>query len=149
MAAPVENPPADPSAYLHRTEVQLRWKDNDVYGHVNNAEYYSFFDTVINQVLIERGGLDIIDGEVIGLCAESHCLYLGPLQYPGSIQACMRVGHLGSSSVRYELALFDGNGERSAVGWFVHVFVERESRRPVDITGEMRELLESLRVVTG
>lgn len=144
MAEPVENPPADPSAYPHRTGVQMRWKDNDVYGHVNNAEYYSYFDTVINQVLIERGGLDIIEGEVIGLCAESHCKYLGPLDYPGTVDAYLRVGELGSSSVRYELALFE-NGECSAVGWFVHVFVDRDSRRPVEITGQMRELLESLR----
>jgi len=144
MAEPVENPPADPSAYPHRTEIQMRWKDNDVYGHVNNAEYYSYFDTVINQVLIERGGLDIIEGEVIGLCAEAHCKSLGPLDYPGTVDAYLRVGELGSSSVRYELALFE-NGECSAVGWFVHVFVDRDSRRPVEITGQMRELLESLR----
>ena len=147
MDEPVANPPADPSAYPHRTQLQLRWKDNDVYGHVNNAEYYSFFDTVINEVLIERGGLDIIEGVVIGLCAESHCLYLGPLDYPGTVDAYMRVGHLGSSSVRYELALFDPDGQCSAVGWFVHVFVARATRRPAEITGPMRELLESLRVL--
>ena len=146
MSEPVPTPPADPSAYRYRTGVPLRWQDNDVYGHVNNAEYYSFFDTVINQVLVEQGGLDIIEGEVIGLCAESHCLYLGPLRYPGTVDAFMRVGHLGSSSVRYELALFGPDGECSAVGWFVHVFVDRSSRRPAGITGPIRELLESLRV---
>ena len=146
MAENVEDPPADPSAYPHRAQVQLRWKDNDVYGHVNNAEYYSYFDTVINQALIERGGLDILDGEVIGLCAESHCRFLGPLSYPGNVEACMRVGHLGSSSVRYELALFGDDGQCSAVGWFVHVFVDRKTRRPAQVTGPMRELLEGLEV---
>jgi len=146
MPDPVADPPADPAAYPYRAQVQLRWKDNDVYGHVNNAEYYSYFDTVINEALIERGGLDIVGGEVIGLCAESHCRFLGPLQYPGTVDACMRVGHLGSSSVRYELALFGEDGVCSAVGWFVHVFVDRGSRRSVEITGPMRELLESLQV---
>lgn len=145
MTDPVPMPPADPEAYPHRAQVQMRWKDNDIYGHVNNAEYYSYFDTVINEVLIERGGLDIARGDVIGLCAESHCKYLGPLDYPGTVDAYMRVGHLGNSSVRYELALFEF-GECSAVGWFVHVFVDRESGRPVEITGQMRQLLESLRV---
>lgn len=144
MADPVPDPPADPGAYPYRTTVQLRWKDNDVYGHVNNAEYYSYLDSVINELLIERGGLDILEGRVIGLCAESHCRFLGPLSYPGTVEACLRVGHLGSSSVRYELALFDEGGQCSAVGWFVHVFVDRDSRRPAEIGGRMRELLESL-----
>ena len=144
MTDSVPDPPADPGAYPYRTAVQLRWKDNDVYGHVNNAEYYSYFDSVINEVLIERGGLDILEGEVIGLCAESHCRFLGPLSYPGTVEACLRVGHLGSSSVRYELALFGEDGQCSAAGWFVHVFVERESRRPVEVSGQMRELLETL-----
>ena len=99
-----------------------------------------------DQALIERGGLDILDGEVIGLCAESHCRFLGPLSYPGNVEACMRVGHLGSSSVRYELALFGDDGQCSAVGWFVHVFVDRKTRRPAQVTGPMRELLEGLEV---
>ena len=146
MAEPVAEPPAERGAYLYRASLQLRWKDNDVYGHVNNAEYYSYFDTVINELLIERGGLDILEGDVIGLCAESHCRFLGPLGYPGTVEACLRVGHLGSSSVRYELALFDDDGQCSAVGWFVHVFVDRDSRRPAEVSGQMRELLESLEV---
>ncbi|MSX03066.1 MAG: acyl-CoA thioesterase [Actinobacteria bacterium] len=145
MAETPANPPADPSAYPHRTTVQTRWKDNDVYGHVNNADYYGYFDTVINALLIQEGGLDIHGGETIGLCAESHCKFLGPLAFPGSVDACLRVGHLGSSSVRYELALFDGeSGAPAAVGWFVHVFVDAQTRRPSEISSEMRALLERL-----
>src|SRR5439155_15263169 len=92
--------------YPHVLVIPTRWKDNDVYGHVNNVEYYSFFDTVINEYLISEGGLDIHAGEVIGVCAESHCEYHGPIAFPESIDACLRVGRLGRSSSRYEIALF-------------------------------------------
>ena len=91
--------------YPHRRLITTRWKDNDVYGHVNNVEYYSFFDTVINEYLIAEGGLDIAAGPVIGLCAESHCAFEGPLTFPRTVEAGLRVGHLGRSSVRYEIAL--------------------------------------------
>ncbi len=118
-------------------EIPTRWADNDVYGHVNNVEYYAFFDTVINRWLIEEGGLDIQSGQVIGLCAESHCIYLAAVSFPEVIEAALRVGHLGRSSVRYELALYRrGQEDVLATGWFVHVFVDRDSRRPV---GEMPE----------
>jgi acyl-CoA thioester hydrolase len=131
--------------YPHRALITTRWKDNDVYGHVNNVEYYSFFDTVINEYLIAEGGLDIADGAVIGLCAESHCSYHGPLAFPGTVEAGLRVGHLGRSSVRYEIQLrLQGAAEAAAEGWFVHVFVERESRRPVAIPDRLRGALESL-----
>jgi acyl-CoA thioester hydrolase len=131
--------------YPHRALITTRWKDNDVYGHVNNVEYYSFFDTVINEYLIAEGGLDISGGAVIGLCAESHCTYRGPLAFPGVVEAGLRVGHLGRSSVRYEIELrSQGAEEAAAEGWFVHVFVDRESRRPVEIPGRLRGALESL-----
>ena len=131
--------------YPHRALITTRWKDNDVYGHVNNVEYYSFFDTVINEYLITEGGLDIAAGEVIGLCAESHCTYHGPLAFPGTVDAGLRVGHLGRSSVRYEIELrAEGAGEAAATGWFVHVFVDRESRRPVEIPATLRAALASL-----
>ena len=134
--------------YPHRRAITTRWKDNDVYGHVNNVEYYSFFDTVINEYLITEGGLDIAGGAVIGLCAESHCTYHGPLAFPESVEAGLRVGHLGRSSVRYEIALRgEGAAELAATGWFVHVFVDRESRRPVEIPARLRGALEAL--VTG
>ena len=119
--------------------------DNDVYGHVNNVEYYSYFDTVINEYLITEGGLDIVAGETIGLCAESHCAYRGPLAFPGVVEAGLRVGKLGRSSVRYEIGLFgEGSEEAAAEGWFVHVFVDRSSRRPVPIPEGIRAALERL-----
>ena len=131
--------------YPHRALITTRWKDNDVYGHVNNVEYYSFFDTVINEYLIAEGGLDIADGGVIGLCAESHCSYHGPLAFPGVVEAGLRVGHLGRSSVRYEIELrSQGASESAAEGWFVHVFVDRASRRPVEIPERLRDALASL-----
>ena len=131
--------------YPHQRAISTRWKDNDVYGHVNNVEYYSFFDTVINEYLITEGGLDIAGGAVIGLCAESHCSYHGTLAFPGVVEAGLRAGHLGRSSVRYEIALRAGGAEElAATGWFVHVFVDRETRRPVEIPPRLRAALEAL-----
>src|SRR5919197_3582175 len=131
--------------YPHRALITTRWKDNDVYGHVNNVEDYSFFDMVINEYLIAEGGLDIADGAVIGVCAESHCTYHGPLAFPGTVEAGLRVGHLGRSSVRYEIELREQGAEAAAAkGWFVHVFVDRASRRPVEIPARLRGALESL-----
>jgi acyl-CoA thioester hydrolase len=139
----------DRAAYPHRLVIPTRWMDNDVYGHVNNVVYYSYFDTVINQWLIEEGGLDIHGGEAIGVCVESHCEYKGSLEFPHPVDACLRVGKLGRSSVRYEIALFRGGEEEvAATGWFVHVFVDRESRRPVSIPEPIRAALERL-VVTS
>jgi acyl-CoA thioester hydrolase len=138
-----------PADYPHRRAIPTRWKDNDVYGHVNNVEYYSFFDTVINAWLIEEGGLDIHHGRVIGLCAESHCTFHAPLAFPETVEAALRVGHLGRSSVRYEIGLFrpDAGDQPAATGWFVHVFVDREARRAVEIPSEIRAALERLVVV--
>lgn len=135
------------NGYPHRRSIQTRWKDNDVYGHVNNVEYYSFFDTAINAWLVAEGGLDPERGEVIGVCAESHCEYRAALTFPESVDVHLRVGRLGRSSVRYELAIArEGDDEPAAEGWFVHVFVDRESRRPVDIPDELRAALERLAV---
>jgi|SRR5436190_8189607 len=131
--------------YPHRALITTRWKDNDVYGHVNNVEYYSYFDTVINEYLIQAGGLDIRDGSVIGLCAESHCTFHGPLAFPGQVEAGLRVGQLGRSSVRYEIELREqGASGAAATGWFVHVFVDRLTRRPVEIPAGLRAALASL-----
>jgi acyl-CoA thioester hydrolase len=133
------------NAYPHRLAIPTRWNDNDVYGHVNNVEYFAFFDTVINAYLIREGGLDIHGGDVIGVCAESHCEFRGPLAFPETVTAGLRVGHLGRSSVRYEIGLFgDGSEEPAATGWFVHVFVDRETRRPAEIPARLRSALEAL-----
>jgi acyl-CoA thioester hydrolase len=133
--------------YPHRLAITTRWNDNDVYGHVNNVEYYAFFDTVINAWLIREGGLDIHDGAVIGLCAESHCAFRAPLAFPETVHAGLRVGHLGRSSVRYEIGLFgEDTAEPAATGWFVHVFVDRAERRPVEIPPGVRAALERLLV---
>jgi acyl-CoA thioester hydrolase len=133
------------ASYRHRRAIPTRWADNDIYGHVNNVEYYAFFDTVINEYLISEGGLDIAGGDVIGLCAESHCTYRGALAFPDVVEAGLRVGHLGRTSVRYEIALGrEGAGELAAEGWFVHVFVDRETRRPAEIPPRVRAALEAL-----
>jgi acyl-CoA thioester hydrolase len=129
----------------YRLAITTRWNDNDVYGHVNNVEYYAFFDTVINAYLIEEGGLDIHRGEVIGLCAESHCEFRAPLAFPETVTAGLRVAHLGNSSVRYEIALFgESQDDPAATGWFVHVFVDRETRRPAEMPPRLRSALEAL-----
>jgi acyl-CoA thioester hydrolase len=121
--------------------------DNDVYGHVNNVVYYAYFDTVINEYLIRAGGLDIHAGATIGVCAESHCTYHAAIAFPDVVRAGLRVGTLGRSSVRYEIGLFAGDGagdEPVATGWFVHVFVDRASRRPAAIPPQVRAALERL-----
>jgi acyl-CoA thioester hydrolase len=131
--------------YPHRLTIPTRWDDNDVYGHVNNVQYYAFFDTVINRWLIDEGGLDIHDGPVIGLCAESACRFRAAIAFPEEIEAGLRVGKLGNSSVRYEVGLFGAaSGEALADGFFVHVFVDRESRRPMPIPDAIRSSLERL-----
>ena len=125
--------------------VPTRWADNDAYGHVNNVQYYAFFDTAINAWLIQEGGLDVQHGEVIGVCAESSCRYLAPLAYPEVAEVGVRVGHLGRTSVRYELAVFaTGSDSAVAEGSFVHVFVDRASRRPTEPPAQLRAALERL-----
>jgi acyl-CoA thioester hydrolase len=119
--------------------------DNDVYGHVNNVQYYAYFDTVINEYLIRAGGLDIHAGEVIGLCAESHCAYEAAISFPETVHAGLRVSRLGRTSVRYEIGLFAGEAPSpAATGWFVHVFVDRATRRPREIPGPVRAALEAI-----
>ena len=135
------------SAYPHTLAIPTRWHDNDVYGHVNNVEFYSYFDTVINRWLITQGGLDVHDGAVVGLCAESHCAFKAPLTFPDVVRAGLRVTHLGRSSVRYEIGLFrEDDPEPAAEGWFVHVFVDRADRRPRAIPDALRAALTRLEV---
>jgi acyl-CoA thioester hydrolase len=126
-------PPPTRDGYPHFETISTRWMDNDVYGHVNNVVYYSFFDTAVNRYLIEQGVLDPAAGEVIGLVVETHCNYFSPLSFPQPVQAGVRVAHAGRSSVRYEIALFAQGQERAAAaGHFVHVYVDRLTRRPID-----------------
>ena len=144
-----EDTPSRREQYRHFLVVPTRWMDNDVYGHVNNVEYYAFFDTVINEWLIREGGLDIHRGSVIGLCAESHCTFHAPFAFPEIVVAGLRVGHLGRSSVRYEIGLYsEGAAEAAGEGWFVHVFVDRETRRPAEMPAGVRTALERLVVET-
>jgi len=133
--------------YPHIQPITTRWMDNDAYGHVNNVVYFSYFDTVVNTYLIGRGALDIQKSAVIGLVVETGCQYLAPLTYPEEVTAGLRVGHVGRSSVRYEIALFGHDApEAAAQGHFVHVYVDRDSRRPVDLPPALRSALEPLRV---
>ncbi len=132
-------------SYAHWLRIPTRWMDNDAYGHVNNVVYYSYFDTVINSFLIAHGGLDLQGTGAIGLCAESQCRYLAPLAFPQIVEAGMRVDRLGRSSVRYAIGLFaEGAAGAAAQGWFVHVFVDRETRRSTPIDGGMRDALQRL-----
>ena len=137
--------PARRAAYPHFLTIPTRWMDNDVYGHVNNVVYYSYFDTVISGYLIEAGGLDIQTAPVIGVCAESACRYREGFTFPEPVEAGLRVGHLGGRSVRYEIGLFKaGEDAAAAEGHFVHVFVKRASMTPVPIPAGIRAALERL-----
>lgn len=137
--------PQDRAAYAHLSSITTRWMDNDVYGHVNNVTYYSYFDTVVNRYLIEAGVLDIHHGEVIGLVIETHCNYFAPLAFPRNVDAGIRVAHIGQSSVRYEIGLFDdGAAQTAATGHFVHVYVDRLTRRPVPLPEAFLQVLRAL-----
>ncbi|RAR49931.1 (3S)-malyl-CoA thioesterase [Paraburkholderia unamae] len=134
------------SGYRHFLPIGTRWMDNDVYGHVNNVVYYSYFDTVVNEYLIRAGALDIEHGATIGLVVETQCNYYAPLVFPERVEAGLRVARLGSSSVRYEVGLFrEGEDAPAAQGHFVHVYVDRATRRPVSaLPVALRTALEPL-----
>lgn len=127
--------------------ITTRWSDNDIYGHVNNVTYYSYFDTAANRYLIEEGGLDIEDGRIVGYVVNSGCEYHAPITYPESVEAGVRVDRLGNSSVQYGIAIFrEGEQEAAAHGHFVHVFVERAQNKSVPIPQNLRVALERLLV---
>jgi len=133
--------------YFAFKPITTRWMDNDAYGHVNNVTYYSYFDTAANCYLIEEGGLDIENGSVIGFVVNSGCNYNSPIAYPEKIEAGLRVDRLGNSSVTYGLAIFkEGESQAAAQGHFVHVFVDRETNKPVAIPDKMRAALEAILV---
>jgi acyl-CoA thioester hydrolase len=119
--------------------------DNDVYGHINNVVYYSYFDTVVNHYLIAKGALDIATSDVIGLVVETTCNYFSPVAFPDVVHAGLRVAHLGNSSVKYEIGLFRNDDDRaSAQGHFVHVYVDRVTNRPVPLPDALRSALAPL-----
>ena len=135
------------SAFAHFLAIGTRWMDNDVYGHVNNVVYYSYFDTAVNQFLIERGVLDIHKGDTVGFVVDSGCAYFSSISFPDVIHAGIRVAKLGNSSVRYEIALYRNDDPLpSAAGHFVHVYVERKSNRPVPIPAAVRQILETIQI---
>jgi len=139
----MNKPTPDPrEAYRHFQPIPTRWMDNDVYGHVNNVVYYSYFDTVVNQFLIEQGVLDIERSEVIGLVVETQCHYFAPITFPDLVHAGLRVARLGNSSVRYKIGLFrNADPLASAQGHFIHVYVDRATRRPAPLPPDMRAAL--------
>ena len=141
---PSRRGPEPRGAYAAFRPITTRWMDNDVYGHVNNVVYYSFFDTAVNGLLIDAGVLDIHAGAVIGLVVETQCNYFAPIAFPQAVTAGVRVAQLGRSSVRYEIGLYAGDApDSAAAGHFVHVYVDRATRRPVPLPEPLRALLQS------
>lgn len=135
------------SEYLHFQTIATRWHDNDIYGHVNNVVYYSYFDSAVNTYLIEVGGLDIQHGEVVAFVVSSSCDYFSAIAFPEKLEVALRVAKLGNSSVTYELAIFKtGEASACAAGRFVHVFVARESQRPQPIPALLRSALTLLQL---
>ena len=133
--------------YKHFLTIPTRWMDNDAYGHVNNVQYYSYFDTTVNEFLVAKGLLDIGKSPVIGLVVETQCRYARSIVFPDTVHAGLRVSHMGNSSVKYELGLFkEDETEASAEGHFIHVYVDRETNRPVPVPDNMREVLQSIAI---
>ncbi|MFZ5618971.1 MAG: acyl-CoA thioesterase [Pseudomonadota bacterium] len=133
------------SDYKHFLPLQTRWADNDVYGHINNVAYYGYFDTIVNEYLIAAGALDIHEGAVIGLVVETGCKYFSPLAFPEKLEGGLRVAKIGNSSVRYEIAIFKERDEQPAAeGHFVHVYVDRKTRKPVSLPSLLRTSLQKI-----
>ena len=141
----MSNTAIERSAYPYFSKLTTRWMDNDIYGHVNNVVYYSYFDSVANKYLIEEGGLDIQNAQVIGFVVASSCEYKSPIAYPEKIEAGFRVNKLGNSSVEYGIAIFqEGVSTPSAVGTFTHVFVDRRTDTAAPIPAQIRQALEAV-----
>jgi acyl-CoA thioester hydrolase len=131
--------------YRHFHAIATRWMDNDAYGHVNNVVYYSYFDTVVNEYLIRAGVLDVERSEVIGLVVETQCRYFSELSFPQTVHAGLRVARVGTSSVRYEIGIFADDADTAcAQGHFVHVYVDRNTRRPTALPAPLRAALERI-----
>ena len=145
---PSQRPQPEPRrAYKAFRDIATRWSDNDVYGHVNNVVYYSWFDTAVNGLLIEQRAIDIHSGSVIGLVIETQCNYFAPLAFPDNVVAGIRVAHVGASSVRYEVGIFpaDANLPCAAKGHFIHVYVDRTTRKPTALPATLLSVLETLK----
>ena len=142
----MSRPPAETrSAFAHFHRIETRWKDNDVFGHVNNVVYYSYFDTAVNAFLIEHGVLDLQQSKIVGLVAETQCRYYSSLAFPDTVYVGLRLAHLGTSSIRYEVGVFRNDDQTaSAQGYFVHVYVDRESNRPVPMPAALVKAAELL-----
>ncbi len=137
--------PRGRGAYPHFTTVTTRWADNDAYGHVNNTVYYQWFDSAVNALLVDAGLLDIANGDPIGLVVETGCTYFAPLSFPGDVDVGIAIDRLGGSSVTYRLGVFArGSPDPAAQGIFTHVYVSRESLRPVPLPQQWREKLTTL-----
>ena len=144
-ATPEKPQPEGRAGYRAFRTITTRWMDNDAYGHVNNVVYYSWFDTAVNAHLIEQGALDIHHGETIGLVVETQCNYFAPVEFPQTVEAGLRVAKIGKSSVRYEVGLFlQGEPLTVAKGHFVHVYVDRATRRPTALPARLKQVLETL-----
>ncbi|MBC6405998.1 MAG: acyl-CoA thioesterase [Rhodospirillales bacterium] len=147
MTAEIDPKELTRADFRHFLAIPTRWMDNDVYGHVNNVVYYSYFDTLVNENLIRHGVLDLDKSEVIGIVAETRCRFLASLAFPEPVEGGLRVARLGRSSVTYEIGLFkEGHEAPAAFGRFVHVYVARTSMTPVAIPAPIRALLDGLRV---
>ena len=141
--------PENRNTYRHFQSIPTRWIDNDVYGHVNNVVYYSYFDTVVNQYLIEQRVLNIETSKVIGLVVETQCRYFASITFPDAVHAGLRVATLGNSSVRYEIGLFRNDEQSaSAQGYFIHVYVDRATRRAVSLPADLRTALERISILS-
>ncbi len=139
--------PSNRAEFQHFETLTTRWMDNDVYQHVNNVVYYSFFDTVVNKYLVDCGVLDIAESEVIGLVVETQCRYFKPIAFPDAVHGGMRVSRIGTSSVRYEIGLFRNDENIAAAeGHFIHVYVNRNTNRPTPLPASLRAVLEPLLV---
>jgi acyl-CoA thioester hydrolase len=137
-------PPARRDEFPHHSPITTRWADNDAFGHINNVQYYAFFDTAVTRWLVERGFLHVTEGEVVCFVAETGCRYFRPLAFPEPVSVGMRVARLGTSSIRYELAVFGAADEAAAQGHFTHVTVNRASGRPVPMPALLRAAAEGL-----
>lgn len=133
------------SQYLYWVNVPTRWMDGDPYGHVNNVEYYSFIDTAVTRMLLDKEVLRNPQFQAVGLCVESQCRYHAPISFPETIEAGVRIGRVGNSSLRYEVGLFkQGEEQPAAEGYFVHVFVDPTTHRPVSLNETVKQRMQEL-----